>query len=339
MNALVCVTGVSGFVGSAIARDLLAHGYRVRGTARAPEGALIHLRSLPGADDLLEVVAADLDKPESLDRAVAGCDYLIHAASPYVLTVNDPQRDLVDPAVQGTLSVLSAARSAQTVTRVVVTSSFAAITDEPDGTFDETHWNETSSLKRNPYYFSKVAAERAAWDFAARKPGFDLVSINPSLVIGPSLVPSLNVSNQVLADFTTNRYPGILDLAWGLVDIRDVATAHRLALEVQSASGRYLCTADVWTMRQIVDLAKESDLGLRRLPSLSLDTAWGRALVRVASTFQPSGSRDFLRTNLGRRFRIDTTRIRTDLGMKFRPPDNSIVDAYRDLRRWGHIKA
>ena len=338
MNSLVCVTGVSGFVGSAIARELLEHGYRVRGTARSPEAVLTHLRSLPGAERL-EVVAADLDEAGSFDPAAAGCDYVVHAASPYVLTVKDPQRDLVDPAVRGTLSVLSSARLAATVKRVVVTSSFAAVTDEPEGTYDETHWNETSSLTRNPYYFSKVAAEMAAWDFVAGQPGFDLVVINPSLVIGPSLVPSVNTSNQLLADLTTNAYPGILDLSYGLVDVRDAATAHRLALETPSASGRYLCTADVWTMRQIVAHAKASDLGLRRLPSLSLDNAFGRGLVRLASNVQPSGSRDYLRTNLGRRFKVDTTRIKTDLGVKFRPVGESILDAYRDLRRWGHINA
>lgn len=336
MNALVCVTGASGFVGSAIVKELLDHGYRVRGTARSPAGAFEHLRPLAGADDRLEVVAADLEQPGSLDRAVAGCDYVVHAASPYVLTVADTQRDLIDPAVRGTLEVLESSLAATTVRRVVVTSSFAAMTDEPDGTYDESHWNTSSSVTRNPYYFSKVSAESAAWEFASRN-AFDLVAINPSLVIGPSLVPSLNVSNQVLADFTTRRYPGILDFGWGIVDIRDVAAAHRLALEVPSASGRYLCAADVWTMRQIVESVKNSDLGLARLPTLSLDNAWGRTLVRLAATFQPSGSRDFLRTNLGRRFRIDTTRIRSGLGMKFRSVEDSILDAYRDLQRWGHI--
>jgi dihydroflavonol-4-reductase len=336
VNVLVGVTGVSGFVGSAIVRELLEHGYRVRGTARSPDRAIGHLGALPGAAERLEVVAADLDQPRSFDAALAGCDFVIHAASPYVLTVKNPQRDLVDPAVQGTLAVLSSARISGTVKRVVVTSSFAAVTDEPEGTFDETHWNATSSVTRNPYYFSKVAAERAAWDFVASQPGFELVVINPSLIIGPSLVPSMSVSNQLLADFTTTNYPGILDLAWGLVDVRDVGAAHRLALEIPSASGRYLCVGDVWTMRQIVEFARQSDLGLR-LPSLPLDNAIGRALVRLGSTFQPSGNRDFIRTNLGRRFQIDTTRIRTELGMEFRSVGESILDTYRDLRGWGHI--
>jgi dihydroflavonol-4-reductase len=297
-----------------------------------------HLTALAGSERL-DLVAADLNETGSYDQAMDGVDYLIHTASPYVVSVSNPQRDLIDPAVLGTKSVLASAAAAGSVRRIIVTSSFAAVTDQPEGRYDETMWNTSSSLHRNPYYYSKTLAERAAWDFAADHKGVTLISINPALVIGPSLVPSLNESNGVLAGYTTSQYPGIMSLRYGLVDVRDVATAHRLALETESASGRYLCVAGVWSMREIVEFVRSSDLKLARLPSLPLDNAIGNRLVIAASFFQRRGARSYLRTNIGGRYEIDTTRIRTELGIAFRPVEEAIVDTYRDLRRWGHIDA
>jgi dihydroflavonol-4-reductase len=336
----VVVTGASGFIGSQIVRELLDHGYRVRGTVRSPDRVRAegHLTALTGSERL-ELVAADLNQPGAFDPVMDGVEHVIHAASPYVVSVDDPQRDLVDPALNGTRSVLESAAASGSVRRIVVTSSFAAVTDEPEGRFDETIWNEASSLTRNPYYFAKTLAERAAWDFAAGQSAIRVVSINPTLVIGTSLVPSLNESNGVLAGYTTRQYPGIMSLRYGLVDIRDVALAHRLAIETGEASGRYLCTAGVWSMRQIVEVARNSDLNLARLPSIPLDNTIGTLLVKAAATFQHPGTRSYLHTNIGRKFEIDTSRIRSELGMTFRPVEEAIIDTYRDLRRWGHIDA
>jgi len=181
----VCVTGASGFVAAHVTRELLERGYRVRGTVRSlsTPGKYGFLTSLPGAADRLELVSAELLAEGSYDSAVAGCELVIHTASPYVMNVKDPQRDLIDPAVNGTLNVLGSAKAAG-VRRVVLTSSMAAISDEPvDGkVFTEDDWNEQSSLERNPYYFSKTVAERAAWKFVEDEhPGFDLIAINPYL--------------------------------------------------------------------------------------------------------------------------------------------------------------
>jgi len=336
----VVVTGASGFVGSQIVRELLDHGYRVRGTVRSPDRVRAegHLTGLDGSDRL-ELVAADLNQPGSFDPVMNGVEHVIHTASPYVVSVDDPQRDLVDPSLNGTRSVLGSAAASGSVRRIVVTSSFAAVTDEPEGRFDETIWNESSSLQRNPYYFAKTLAERAAWDFAASHKSIRVIAINPTLVIGPSLAPSLNESTGVLAGYTTRQYPGILSLRYGLVDARDVAAAHRLAIETDGASGRYLCTAGVWSMREVVEVARASDLNLAHLPSIPLDNTVGNLLVKAAAAFQHPGARSYLRTNIGRNFEIDTSRIRSELGMTFRSVEATIVETYRDLRRWGHIKA
>jgi dihydroflavonol-4-reductase len=338
----IAVTGATGFIASHTIALLLEAGHHVCGTVRslARPDAHAFLTGLPGAAERLTLVEADLLAPSSFDAAVAGCDTVLHMASPYVMTVADAQRDLVDPAVQGTLNVLRACARAPSVRRVVVTSSMAAVTDEPDKSvlLTEANWNTTSSLTRNPYYFSKAEAERAAWSFVeGEKPAFDLVTINPFVVIGPSLTPQLNTSNAIIADLLSGKYPGIIDLTWGMVDVRDVALAHVRAAETPAASGRYLCAGDTVTMREVVGILRGLDVPGQRLPSLGMDNAVGSLLVRLMSYTQPGGVGSYLRSHVGRAPRYDTTKIRRDLGLSFRDIRQSIVDTVADMTRWGHV--
>ena len=266
---------------------------------------------------------------------------MFHTASPYVVDVADPQRDLVDPAVQGTLNVLTACARARGVQRVVLTSSMAAVTDEPDAdrVLTEADWNTKSTLDRNPYYLSKTLAERAAWDFMAReRPAFDLVAVNPFVIMGPSLGRAVNTSNQILVDLVKGVYPAIISLTWGLVDVRDVAAAHVRAAEVPAASGRYLCAQQPVTMRQIVGWLREAGYGTgTRLPTRRLDNALGNLLVRLDSYRRPAGAGSYLRTHIGRTPRYDTSKITRELGMTFRPARETVLDAMHDLARWGHV--
>ena len=338
----VCVTGASGFVASHIVADLLAAGYRVRGTVRdaSARDRYAFLTAMPGAAERLELVTADLLAPGDFAAAVAGCAYVLHTASPYALDVKDPQRDLVDPAVQGTRGVLAACRAAGGVKRVVVTSSMAAVTDEPepDHTLTEADWNERSSLARNPYYYSKTLAEREAWKFIEdTEPGFDLVTINPFLVIGPSYTPAIDQSNQVLIDLLSGRFPGIIDISWGIVNVRDVALAHRLAFETDGAAGRYICANVTISMRELVGLLRERGFGAYKLPSMSLDNGFGRAMVKLSSYFYGKGTGSYLRTHIGRVPAFDNGKIRRELGLAFRPLADSMVDTLADLVRWQHL--
>lgn len=340
-DGLLCVTGASGFIGAHIVEDLLGAGYRVRGTVRdASSTRHDHLRSLPGADERLQLVTANLDDPATLEAAAAGCTCVLHTASPYVLDVDDPQRDLVRPAVEGTRGVLEACRAAGTVRRVVVTSSMAAVTDAPDEhhVLTEADWNTASSLTRNPYYHSKTLAEREAWRFAGQAGvGFDVVAINPFIVIGPSHSDTINVSNRILVDILSGGYPGILGLTWGFVDVRDVARSHRLAVETPRASGRYLCVNEVVSMRELVELLRRQGYDGYPLPTRRLDNGLGDTLVRLGSYFRPKGTGSYLRTNIGRVPRFDTSKIRHDLDLDFRPLDATVRDTVDDLIRWGHV--
>lgn len=341
MNVLV--TGASGFIASRIVEQLLAKGHRVRGTVRSLKKVqdLASLRSLPGAAERLELVEADLLLGGSFDAAAQGCDAVLHTASPYVLDAKDPQKDLVDPAVQGTRNALSACQKSPTVKRVVLTSSMAAITDEPnsDHVLTESDWNTKSSLERNPYYYSKTLAERAAWEFVEKeRPGFDLVVINPFLVIGPALSSGVNPSNQLFVDLLKGTYPGVMNLTWGFVDVRDVADAHVRAILTPEASGRYITAGETISMRAVVELLEKNGWAKgNKLPTLGMDCGIGDFAVRVSSYLQPKGVGSYLRTHVGRVPRYDASKAKRELGVEFRPVESSTLDTLADLASKGLV--
>jgi dihydroflavonol-4-reductase len=224
---------------------------------------------------------------------------------------------------------------------MVLTSSAAAITDEPeDRVYTEADWNEKSSLTRNPYYYSKTLAERAAWDFVAEEtPSFDLIVINPTGVIGPSIGSGLSTTSMVIADLLNGGvYPAIVDMTFPYVDIRDVAEAHVRAAENPDASGRYICSNELVSLERTVTVLKNNGFGDYKLPRMSLTSNFGSAIVRQLARFQPPGSRSFIETNLGRTLTLDTSKIQDELGMEFRDMDTSIVETANDLVRWQYVK-
>jgi dihydroflavonol-4-reductase len=257
-----------------------------------------------------------------------------------VLNVSDPQRDLIDPAVKGTISVLEAAARSHSVARVVLTSSFAAIQGPPEGrVFTEADWNTEASIDFQPYNYSKTLAERTAWDFVdQRSPAFKLVVINPTGVIGPSLIPVVNETHGFFVGLTDGSQPVVIELRFPFVDVRDVALTHILAMETPAAHGRYITSAGVTGPQRVYEIAREMGLDQTYdLPRLRLTGPIGAAIARMAIPFQPKGTRDFLRAALGRTFVLDTTRARSELGVEFRDLDETIRDTWLDLDRWGHL--
>ncbi|MDP8304903.1 MAG: aldehyde reductase [Candidatus Chlorobium antarcticum] len=336
----VCVTGASGYLASHIVKQLLEKEYRVSGTVRRAPSAYPWLTSLPEADNRLELVIADLLNEGSFNGAMQGCSTVMHTASPYVINVKNPEKDLLDPALKGTLEVLTAAMKTPSVKRVILTSSVAAITDEPDSSkiLTEEDWNTRSSLKRNPYHYAKTMAERAAWEFMEKnRPGFSLVCINPSMVTGPSLGPALNTTNGMIRDIMSGVYPGIMDLNWGFVDAGDAAEAHILAMETPEASGRYICSAKELHMRDLVALLRSSGLNRYQLPKLDLSGPAGTALMKVLSWTQPRNTGTFIRTHIGHSVHYSNTRIQQELGLTFKPVEESIIEAVEDLIRHLHL--
>jgi dihydroflavonol-4-reductase len=205
--------------------------------------------------------------------------------------------------------------------------------------FTEEDWNSEDTLESNAYPYSKTMAERAAWDFmASDRPGFDLVSINPVQVIGPTLVPRVNQTHEWFTSLTDGSSPVVVAMDFPTVDVRDVAQAHILAMETPAASGRYLTSAGNMTLRRVAEIGRRLGLGEKyRIPSITLDSRAGIALSRFALLFQPAGTRRYLRKTIGQTYNVDTTKVRRDLKIDFRDLDKSIEETWIDLERWGML--
>ncbi len=337
----VAVTGAGGYVGSQLVRLLLEQGHRVRGVVRDPDdGAKTdHLRALPGAEQRLELHGADLMQPGAHDAALAGCDWLCHLASPVRLAARDPQRDIVEPAVAGTRNVLESARRAG-VARVALTSSIAAVAaDEKPASyrFSERDWNETATVAASPYQASKLQAERAAWDFHAaldEAERFGLVALCPTLVLGPLQARVHARSSPAnLRDLVRRKLPGCPRFAFGLVDVRDVAAAHLRALADPRAEGRYILSAGVLDMRQIARLLAP------RFAELPIPT-WPLPdpLLYAAALFDKRLSWRSLWHNLGKRRRYDATRSTAELGLQYRPLEQTLIDTVQSFVDLGLVQ-
>ncbi|KAF9686258.1 hypothetical protein SADUNF_Sadunf03G0140100 [Salix dunnii] len=251
----ICVTGAGGFIASWMVKLLLDKGYTVRGTARNPaDPKNSHLRELEGAQERLTLCKADLLDYESLKEAIQGCDGVFHTASP----VTDDPEQMVEPAVNGTKNVIIAASETK-VRRVVFTSSIGAVymdpNKSPDVVIDESCWSDLEFCKntKNWYCYGKAVAEQAAWDMAKEK-GVDLVVVNPVLVLGPLLQPTVNASIVHILKYLTGSAKTYANSVQAYVHVRDVALAHILVFETPSASGRYLCSESVLHRGEVVEI-------------------------------------------------------------------------------------
>ncbi|ESQ35921.1 hypothetical protein EUTSA_v10008138mg [Eutrema salsugineum] len=261
---VVCVTGASGYIASWIVKLLLLRGYTVKGTVRDPTDPkqTEHLLALDGAKESLKLFQADLLEECSFDQAIEGCDAVFHTASPVKFTVTDPQTELIDPALKGTINVLNACKNADSVKRVIVTSSTAAVLVRepplgPNDVVDETFFSDPTTCMETKFWYplSKTLAENAAWKFAKGN-GIDMVAVNPGFTIGPLLQPILNFSVEIIVDILNGKNP-FNSRYYRFVDVRDVALAHIKALETPSANGRYIIDGPSMTIDDIKEILRE----------------------------------------------------------------------------------
>ncbi|XP_034677542.1 cinnamoyl-CoA reductase 2-like [Vitis riparia] len=255
----VCVTGAGGYIASWVVKLLLSKGYIVHGTVRDPSDEKnAHLKKLEKASENLKLFKADLLEYGALCSAFEGCDGVFHTASPVPpTTVANPEVELMEPAVKGTLNVLKACAEAK-VKRVVVVSSGASVIMNPrwpkGKVMDETCWSDKEYCRatKNWYCLSKTEAESVAFEYA-KTSGLDVVTVCPTLVLGPILQSTINASSLVLIKILKEGYETLENKFRMIVDVRDVAEALLITYEKPEAEGRYICTAHMIKARDLVE--------------------------------------------------------------------------------------
>src|SRR6478672_1051787 len=290
----VLVTGGSGFLGGWCLVELLQRGYRARTTIRdlAREG---EVRAAVGtqvdARDRLDIVAADLTKDDGWADAVAGCDFVLHVASPFPPAQPKDPDELIVPARDGTLRVLRASLAAG-VKRIVLTSSFAAVRRPgPDSIANgrdltEDDWNDPDNPHTTPYTRSKTIAERAAWDFMRAEGAEDrLVTVQPGAIIGPLLGSDRSYSLQAVERMLTGKMPGLPRLGFSFIDVRDVAALEVAAMSAPEAGGQRLIAASsfLWFSDVATILREQLGPDARKVPRRGVPDF----VVRVLARFDP----------------------------------------------------
>jgi nucleoside-diphosphate-sugar epimerase len=344
--APVLVTGAAGYIASWLVKDLLEAGHSVHGTVRDPDrkSGLEHLQKLaelhPGK---LKLFAADLLKPGSFDAAMQGCELVMHTASPFVISgFTDANETLVRPALEGTRNVLEAANRTASVKRVVLTSSEAAIYGDnidarnaPNHTLDENTWNTSSSLDHQPYPYSKVVAEREAWAIQKKQSRWDLVTINPGLVLGPSLTRSSASTSLVFIKQLTNGTMalGAPHLPMGVVDVRDVALAHIRAGFIPAAQGRYCTSACDATPLQMGRLLRKRFGSKYLFPRFEAPKFMVKLMAPAAGL-----TRKYVELNVGHPLHFDNGKSRRELNMEYRPLEQTLADHFTQLLDDGVIR-
>jgi nucleoside-diphosphate-sugar epimerase len=329
----VLVSGGSGFLGGWCVVELLRRGYRVRTTVRdlAREREVrTAVASQVDAGDRLTVLAADLLADDGWGDAVAGCDYVLHVASPFPPVQPKDPDELIVPAREGTLRVLRAALDAG-VERVVVTSSVAAITGSGKAVsgraLDERDWSDPENPKLTPYARSKTIAELAAWDLVRERGEEErLATVNPGAIIGPVLGPGRSFSLQAI-ERLLGGMPGVPRIGFGFVDVRDVADLEARAMTAPEAGGGRFVAVDSFMWMSEVAAVLRDRLGedAAKVPTRSVPDL----MVRAMALFDPSVRS--ITGQLGKRTPISSEKARAKLGWSPRPLDDSIVECARSL--------
>jgi dihydroflavonol-4-reductase len=322
------VTGASGFVGSAVARALVAQGRRVRVLLR-PTSDRRNIADLP-----VEIGTGALEDGASLAAAVGGCGALFHVAADYRLWVRDPQA-MYRANVEGTRALMAAALAAG-VPRIVYTSSVAVLGLKDDGSAADETTPSTLADMIGPYKRSKFLAEEAVRDLV-REQRLPAVIVNPSTPIGPRDVKP-TPTGRMIVEAASGRMPAYVDTGLNLVHVDDVAAGHLLAEQKGRIGERYILGGENLTLAQI--LRRIAALTGRKPPAFALPipAVWPVAIVAEAlgrlGDREPFVTRDGLRMARHKMF-FSSEKAKRELGYHWRPADDGLADAVAWFRAAG----
>ena len=339
----VLVTGATGYVAGVLISQLLDAGVTVHATVRDPskKDRIQYLQDVADKSrGSIKFFAADLLKKGSFDEAAAGCSIIFHTASPFVMNVEDPDKDLIEPAVHGTENVLIAASKTPSVKRVVLTSSCAAIysnaidlQDTPGHVWTEEIWNRTSTRTDNAYSLSKTMAEQKAWVMAGSQTQYKLVVINPAMVMGPGLMyHATSESYRMLVQLGGgDMASGAPDFPLGVVDVRDVAAAHIAAAYLPDAAGRHVCCGSNTSFPEMA-AALASKYAPPKYPVPTKKLPMPKVFLWLIAPFVEGPiTRSFVSKNMGYHMNFDNSKSKTELGMDYYPLEKTMQDMYQQL--------
>jgi nucleoside-diphosphate-sugar epimerase len=339
----VLVTGATGYLAGPLVADLLKAGVTVHATVRDPSNKE-KLKPLNDVADAspgsLKFFKADLLEAGGFETAMKGCSVIFHTASPAMFAPKDPMKDLVEPAVKGTESVLLAANKTPSVKRVVLTSSVvAAMCDASDASegLTEENWNRTATLEYQPYTLSKTLAEQKAWVIAGSQTQWKLVVVNPGFLMGPGIgyLPSSESSKAMKQFLDGTLASGAPNLFVPLVDIRDVSAAHIAAAYKEDVSGRHFILGHNTSLMEVASVLLEKypnyPIPKRKLPKL---------LVWLIGPWIPDEAmeRRYVTNNVDVKGIIDNGKSIKELGMVYRPMKETLHDMAQQFIDLGIVK-
>ena len=336
----VMTTGATGYVAGWIVKRLLDEGLTVHAPVRDPENAekLQYLNKVAeNAPGTIKFYKADLLDDGSYAEAMAGCGIVFHTASPFKMHVVDPQKELVDPAQLGTRNILDEVDRTLSVERVVLTSSCAAIYGDnadlkktPNGIFTEDIWNTSSSLEHQPYSYSKTLAEKEAWKINEKQTRWDLVTINPTLVIGPGINPhATSESFKLVKQFGDGSLKaGAPHLEFGVVDVRDLAEAHFKAAFTPEAKGRYIISGHNTDFPSLAETLIDKFGNDYPIPRKVMPK-W--LVWLVAPMVNKAMTRKIISLNINQPWIGDNSKGVRELDMRYRPMNESMIDFFQQM--------
>ncbi len=345
-SAPILVTGATGYIASWVISKLLEQGYTVHATVRDlnKKQSFAHLEKIAQeTSGTLKLFKANLLENGSFDEAMQDCEIVLHMASPFVVTnYKDAVKDIIEPAILGTENVLNSVNKTDSVKRVIVTSSIAStygdaidILQTANNEFDESNWNTTSSTTHQPYPYSKVMAERKAWEMAEAQNRWSLVCVNPALVLGPSLTPNTQSGSvEVLEQFANGMTLFGVPPMWnGIVDVRDVADAHILAALNERASGRYIISGGSLSLLEMGKILRQHFGQKFPFPRNQVPKT---AFKFIGPLF--GYSKDFIEKNMGYPIFFNADKSKKELGMSYRNIETSLTEHFQQLLDDGVVK-
>ncbi|GLB52615.1 dihydroflavonol-4-reductase [Neptunitalea chrysea] len=342
MKSKVLLTGVTGFLGSHTAIQLLNKGYIVIGTLRN-QSRSEEIKSIIKAHttnwELLTIVEADLLDVAIWDELTKGVDYVLHIASPFPRKLPKNEIDLVKPARQGTLNVLKAA-SNNGVKKVVMTSSVASIIygktkAELGVEMDENDWTDVGNRKdTTPYFRSKTIAERAAWDFMnTLGTKMELTTILPGAILGPVLEKDFGTSANIVIKLLNGSSPALAKIGFEIVDVRSVANLHILAMESSVSSGKRYVASAGYSMFKEIGAILQKQFPKRTIPKRELPNWVVRLFSNIDTTLKP------ILVDLGVTRKLNNTKAIKELGWEPISVDEAVISCAKSIFEKGIIKS